>query len=340
MKNILFLILFCLMMTEIYAQQKAIMVCNPSGANCSQYDQLDLALQGANPGDYIYIPGGIFTMNIPVDKEVHMIGAGFNPDSTQVTGPTMISGNLILSPQSRYSSFEGFGLTGGIGTTNSNNDTIRDCQFVRLLITGECYGMPIRTKWYQCVFKNVVRATNSADFTIDNEQSGVFANCIFEHYLYRWRNTQVTNCLFLRTDFSVHESNYMELRNNVFTGYIGSYSGTSNGNCMASNNLSILGSNNITFILQNKTLTGNCSDYFLQCPSATYDPAFSYKLKPGCNAIGAGTDGKDIGIYGGDMPWVDGSIPGNPHFFSKNIGSTTNGTGHLPVQIKVRAQQQ
>lgn len=45
-----------------------------------------------------------------------------------------------------------------------------------------------------------------------------------------------------------------------------------------------------------------------------------------------------MGIYGGSTPWKEGAIPSNPHIFFKNISNATDGSGNLPVQIKVSAQ--
>ena len=57
------------------AQTAPIMVCNPAGTVCAPYYNLDSAYLAANSGDYIYIPGGVFTLNSNVNKAVHIVGA-------------------------------------------------------------------------------------------------------------------------------------------------------------------------------------------------------------------------------------------------------------------------
>jgi len=52
----------------------------------------------------------------------------------------------------------------------------------------------------------------------------------------------------------------------------------------------------------------------------------------------AGTDGTDIGIYGGAFPWKEGSIPFNPHFQQVQIAPKTDNQGNLNVNIRVKAQ--
>jgi hypothetical protein len=52
----------------------------------------------------------------------------------------------------------------------------------------------------------------------------------------------------------------------------------------------------------------------------------------------AGTDGKQVGIYGGSFPYKEGAVPSSPHVRSKVIASSTDGQGKLNVQITTTAQ--
>ena len=65
----------------------------------------------------------------------------------------------------------------------------------------------------------------------------------------------------------------------------------------------------------------------------------NFHLRPGCLGKNAGTDGTDLGIYGGSFPWKNGSLPPNPHIQTKNISSATDPIGNLNVNIKVKAQE-
>ncbi|MEI7983947.1 MAG: hypothetical protein WCI71_20035 [Bacteroidota bacterium] len=64
----------------------------------------------------------------------------------------------------------------------------------------------------------------------------------------------------------------------------------------------------------------------------------NYHLKSTSNGHNAGTDGTDVGIYGTLIPYKEAAVPFNPHISSKSIGSTTNPTGTLDVDIRVSAQ--
>jgi hypothetical protein len=70
-----------------------------------------------------------------------------------------------------------------------------------------------------------------------------------------------------------------------------------------------------------------------------YNYSNNYHLKNGCIGLNAGTDGHDVGVYGGIFPWKDGSVPHNPHVIFKNISGYTDPNGNLQLNIKVKAQE-
>ena len=49
-----------------------------------------------------------------------------------------------------------------------------------------------------------------------------------------------------------------------------------------------------------------------------------------------GTNGEQIGIYGGTYPW--NTVPENPQIISKKIAEKTTPEGLLKVEIKVEVQ--
>lgn len=68
-----------------------------------------------------------------------------------------------------------------------------------------------------------------------------------------------------------------------------------------------------------------------------YNPQYTYELKPGNETIYVGTDGTQVGIYGGLYPFT--KIPSNPQIISKEIDTNTTVDGKLKVSIKVKAQE-
>ena len=68
----------------------------------------------------------------------------------------------------------------------------------------------------------------------------------------------------------------------------------------------------------------------------TYNVHNDYHVKTTSQCHNSGTDGTERGIYGGAFPWIDGSIPSNPHIYHKNVAGSTNANGQLQVHFKVR----
>jgi len=81
------------------------------------------------------------------------------------------------------------------------------------------------------------------------------------------------------------------------------------------------------------------SSVFINQTGNTFDYAHDYHINPDSPAKNTGTDGTDIGIYGGPFPWKEGSVPFNPHIQSLIIDSKTDKDGNLNVKIKVQAQE-
>jgi hypothetical protein len=80
------------------------------------------------------------------------------------------------------------------------------------------------------------------------------------------------------------------------------------------------------------------SSIFINQSGNNFSYAHDYHLQPTCPGKNAGTDGTDIGIYGGSHPWKEGSIPFNPHIQYKTISGSTDENGNLNVNIKVSGQ--
>ena len=69
---------------------------------------------------------------------------------------------------------------------------------------------------------------------------------------------------------------------------------------------------------------------------SNYSPTYDYHEGPNWSTAGLG--GTAVGVYGGAVPWKDGSIPFNPHWIELiQSGSTNNGTLQ-GVTIRASAQ--
>jgi hypothetical protein len=153
--------------------------------------------------------------------------------------------------------------------------------------------------------------------------------------------------------------------NNIFFNLIGGEGGIVTSNCLFENNIflrntttgpTMFGYNNIftnnLFVLSsdyattsNPVFTGNIfeeplANIFTNYTSGSaWSKTQNFRLKAGCNGIGLGTDGTDVGIYGSTAPFKDGGLPFNPHFKSVSIPNSTSADGKLNINITVQAQQ-
>ena len=78
-----------------------------------QYTSLQAAIDTAANGDTIYVSGSTNSYgNIIINKEIHLFGAGYNPDKQEAMPSTLFAINLaeIDSTDASYSSIQGFSL--------------------------------------------------------------------------------------------------------------------------------------------------------------------------------------------------------------------------------------
>jgi hypothetical protein len=64
----------------------------------------------------------------------------------------------------------------------------------------------------------------------------------------------------------------------------------------------------------------------------------SLKIKSSSPCINAGSDGTDIGMHGGTIPYKAGGLPFNPHINKSVISTKIDRNGKLSVTIEVTAQ--
>jgi hypothetical protein len=291
------------------------------------YLQVDSAIVHAQNGDTLYIPGGAWNITQPIHKSLHLIGVGHNPDSTIATFSTTLNGNVVLAKGADNGSLTGVIITGRIqGTT----DTVASYTVSRCHIYG---NIDLNQNYSNFTFvENIFQGANF---------NGGFHDCSF------FNNIILCNMNFVSINANIMFKNnffygfitglYSLFENNIFKwAYILSYVSNSTFN----NNLFV---ENISFpagtiVGANNIVNQPWNSIFVNQTGYTFSYTDDYHLQPGCPGKNAGTDGTDIGIYGGSYPWKEGSVPFNPHVQYKNISGTTDQSGNLNVNIKVAAQ--
>jgi hypothetical protein len=311
------------------------------------FTDLTAAITAAQADDYIYLSGGTFSLpsGTLLNKTLHLVGAGIHPDSTGVTGRTEIQSNATyrISTAASGSSFTGIAFIGaqewsyGIVGDGSDDDptgiVFQRCSFAASLnLSATPNSASSSTTFDECIF-----GTGSAQ-PVGNGGTAVLTRCIFSGSAgpLNFGNTG-SGSLTMQHCVCIGTSGISGVTGGLFADcvfYGGFYSVTSEfSNCLFTGGglpAGSVGSGNV-FNLSPTTIFVDQTDNYFQFTDDLHLAAGS----PGHNA---GTDATDIGLYGSASPYKPGAAPVNPHYRLANIANATDGSGNLPVSIKVAAQ--
>jgi hypothetical protein len=295
------------------------------------YTKLDTAIVHASDGDTLYLSGGAYSLTCDVysiNKRIHIVGAGFRPDTSFVTSLTFIKilsqyayPYFLVESGASGGSINGVQLDGSIEFNSSDcvtNFEIRNCLLYYIRLNNS---------------KNNLIIGNSLSFIYGGESNYILNNIMDYHNSIK--NGIIKNNIFMSSGQPILLSSFgCIFENNIFLNQSFEYDSYDN---QFYNNLFIIsdpfsGYSNIGF---NNIF--NQTNIFLNQSRPYFSFSDDYHLLSTSPGKNAGKDGTDIGIYGGQYPWKDGK-PFNPHFQKAIISHNTDNNGNLNVQIKVAAQ--
>lgn len=342
----LFLSVFCFVV-QVSAQSSVIATLFHDGDIKTFYgtDALRSAHAAAVHGDVITLSSGSFTAT-NITKAVTLRGAGMEYDSISVTEPTIISGSFSIqiasdsTLQNNNLVMEGiYHNAGGVITVNGS---LKNPQFVKCrLYEIMCSSIGTSGYMYYANFINCVIADIVYFHTLG---SATFVNC----YLYNLsqQNDQSShefqNCVVIDDSFS-------KVYNTVFRNcFLYATSGTSTYNKLPSSSpayncvaLSATSSTNI-FANQSNTTNTQASSFSDVFKTWTGSSLANFKterleLTDAAKTKYLGSDGTQIGIYGGSIPFDP--RPSNPQITKLNVASKSTADGKLSVDIEVKAAE-
>lgn len=297
------------------------------------------AYDAANAGDTIYLPGGAFTPPVNFEKTLIIYGAGHYVDSALVTGKTFISGNVILKENADGFYLEGLEINGKISFANNesvNNVVIKRCKVNSII---EVLGNLANPSLNIALIGNVLIGS----VNLSNAQVVLISNNIIQAGIELTNGNIINNNIFLSNLPHPYENirgNNNDLSNNVFVTYSGSgvTSGGYTGNDFRNNLITYITPGYGTSATVINSYTGVAqADIFVSQSGGSFDYTHNYHLQNPETYLG--TDGTQVGIYGGTFPYKEGAVPSNPHIQLKNIAPTTDINGDLQIQIQVEAQE-
>jgi hypothetical protein len=300
------------------------------------------AYNSASNGDTLMLSPGGFSVPA-IQKGLVVIGSGHFPDSANVKRRTFLTNDMEIYKGSDGLYMEGIYLNNiHFNGKRENGDTIRNISFKRCRLEKincnvknsdgygpygdgfnleECYIISdIQGTEYHFKMRNNVVFSNQS--SIFSEKDAILENNIILHDDITGENGNVDNniILYSRGEWAVSGDG--------MTGY---------------NNMFLLGAK-IYFSLENNYYAKDSSVFVKYSNSIDYEKNTEeiykqdFHLKDPSKYIG--TDGTQIGIYGGVHAAKEGAAPFNPQILSKSVAPKIDADGKLKISFKVAAQSE
>jgi len=345
MKYVIIMLFLLLGHNNIFGQS-VITITHSDGSTYSATN-VQTAINLADPGSIIYLPAGNFNLTgVIVDKQVTIIGAGYNTKLHGSAGITYLTGSITIDEEGSGGSLQGVYISGSIvfGSTfeksNVKNYVIQRCFATAIFLANKWDGF------------------NSAENILIKE-------CIIDGPLYggKAKNVVVRNNVLRQTNLlarlithfenaNFHNNIIVPIDNNPFNGIWG---------CIFENNIITHGNFQYVNAFENNQYLNN-----LYCHADGLNPhgvvrsegnvyiemekifknykhgplSFDddYHLTPEALSAITGTDGTQVGIYGTNDPFKEIPIPQNPHINKAKVNSMTNAKGQLKIEFNVETQ--
>ena len=286
-------------------------------------------------GDTLLLSIGGFTPPAAIAKGITVIGSGHFPDSVTVKKRTTILGGLTFNAGADSLHLEGLYINGSI---NSAMVTIHNIKINRCRVVDISFSSSGSAPKNNCLLEDNFIEGN-INFSNNGNNFIVRHNVIASYLFYINSNAIIDGNVFLSVYGGISSPiNSSIIRNNIFIGTNGA-------------NLSDPGSNNVFY---NNLLKGSAISYssgssgssnyfgvaqaniFINQTGNVIDYSHNYHLKSPISYIG--TDGTQVGLYGGLIPFKDGGVPSNPQITSKSVDTKTDTNGNLKINFTVKAQ--
>jgi len=321
-------------MASAIAQQIAVV---SEGGETSVYQTFQAAIEGADPGSVIYLPGGSFSLpdSVKISKRLTIIGIGHRSDNDNVDAKTMVSGNLWFNEGSSGSAVMACYITGNVNIGHDGSSVnyvmIKCCNLNAVQVNNNsCLEVFINQNYLRGIssFGNSnPRIYNNILGPIIQMNNGYISNNIINGYWCSYgggsyagptyetinaNNSMITKNIILTTDYTNGRASYSRLR----------------------------GSDNILIEnISRQDFGENCinvgdinwDDFFVNYNNGDINPASNFHLKD------AYIQYENVyGIYGG-TGFNDHQTAPVPYIVAKRIDQETDAAGQLKIQVRVKA---
>lgn len=326
-----------------YAQSSMLATLNHEGTVSTFYGATALrdAHNAAVHGDVITLSSGSF-VSTDITKAITLRGAGMEVDTLSGTEPTVISGDFsiqIADTVSQRLTIEGI--------YHNHNLKYKGTLTNALFLKNRLYNIDMGTS--TAVMKNAsfIHCRIADYFRLNDNSSASCINCAIEDPSSNnstTSNFEFQNCVIVRTS-QIYYINSSTFKNCLiwFAGYSTGYG--SDGiehSCMAYNCLGFnqgresvfkdVPNSTNTYINDIKTVFKTYTGQSLQKLDSE-----NFELTDEAKSKYLGTDGTQVGIYGGSLPFT--STPSNPQITKCNVAAKSTADGKLSVDIEVKAAE-
>lgn len=285
---------------------------------------LQQAHAAAVSGDVITLSSGTF-LSTDITKAVTIRGAGMDVTKAYdiVSEPTVLGGNFdikIPAEDTGRLTLEGI----------FHNETIYFSEGQvknALFLKSRFKEVTTSNNFYPCKVQDltVLNCRIADHIYVGNGNSAQFLNSVVNGFNYGYMS--FSHCVILGGSFP---NKGCEYKNCIMK--LGDFISTSSS---AYNNLIISDIANILQYVPNQTnlQVGTSDERFAYLIG--YNDSKDYKLTDENRDVLKATDGGEIGIYGGTLPYS--AIPTNPQITKFNVASKTTADGKLSVDIEVKS---
>lgn len=324
MKKGLFLILLSVVLfsQKVSAQSSLLATLNHEGTISTYYgaSALQQAYNAATHGDVITLSSGSF-LGTDIKKAITLRGAGMQVDTVSHTEPTVITNNFTIDISDTLShrlTIEGIYSNQTINVGTLKNAMFLKCRFYEFTYPNQSTSKMIDLNFIHCRIASYFSLTNG---------SAAFTNCVINNiHQYKGSPMSLTNC-YTKADPDLSNS---EFKNCIIAG--GSY-GTSSSTYY--NNLYIHISNYSLRSPNNTNVEIPNTDERIKFLTENYSDDKDYVLTDAVRALIKGTDGTEVGIHGGSLPYDP--TPTNPQITKFNVAAKSTADGKLSVDIEVNS---
>lgn len=307
------------------AQSSLLATLNHEGTITTFYgiNALQQAHSAAVEGDVVTLSSGTFA-SVNITKAITLRGAGMTLDASTQTEPTVLANDFsieIPDESTKRLTIEGIYSNQTITIKKLKNALFLKDRMYYIAVNNGCIAKDLTfihcriTYYYYCYSSN-----NSASFqncVLPSNISGknfIFKNCIIGGggtTVNQCANSEYKNCIIMPSQQPENTSTYY---NNMF-----------------------IGSTTISNITNNTNVKVSSDDERLNGLNFSVSDDNDYKLTEEAKAIMKGTDGTEVGIYGGSLPYDP--TPTNPQISKFNVAAKTTADGKLSVDIEVKSAE-